>query len=314
MRVFLVGATGAIGRCLLPLLVRNGHQVTATARSPDRAEHIRTLGGEAVLCDVFEQDRLREAVAAARPDALIHQLTNLPKRLNPKRIKEELAPTNRLRTEGTRNLVDAAQRADVARVIAQSIAFPFAPSGASLATEEESLCHDLPAATDLVHAVDVLEDTVLGTGGIDGIVLRYGYFYGPGTFYATDGAFAEDVRRRRMPIVGDGAGVFSFIHVDDAAAATVAALERGEPGIYHIVDDEPAPVRVWLPLYAELIGAPPPRTVPKLLGRLAGGAYGYYLMTKQRGASNQKAKQLLGWEPQYPSWRDGFRAELLARQ
>ena len=279
-------------------------------RSQDRVEQIRAHGAEPVVCDAFDRGRLREAVVAAKPDVLIHQLTNIPKRLNPRRVKKELAKTNRLRTEATHNLVEAAKSAGARRFIAQSIAFSYAPTAASLATEEDPLYRDTPAGAEMVDAIRILERTVLGTSGIDGVILRYGYFYGPGTIYAADGSFAEGVRRRRIPIVGDGGGVFSFVHVDDAAAATAVTLGHGKPGIYNIVDDEPTAVRQWLPWYAELLEAPRPFRVPKFIGRLGAGPYGNYLMTEQRGASNGKAKKMLGWEPNYTSWRDGFRSEL----
>ena len=311
MKVFLAGSTGVIGRRLLPLLIRSGHEVTAMTRSQDHTNQIRKYGGKPVVCNVFDKEKLYEAVVAAKPDVLIHQLTNIPKRLNLRRVNKELAATNRLRAEGTRILLEAARLASARRFIAQSVAFAYGPSRQSKAGEEEPLYLDCPSAVaDLVQAISKLESAVLVVPGIPGIVLRYGYFYGPGTIYATDGSFAEDVRRRRIPIVGTGQGVFSFIHVDDAAAATVIALDRGEPGIYNIVDDEPAPLVKWLPWYADLLNAPPPFRVPKFIGRLGAGPYGSYLMTEQRGASNDKAKKHLGWTPRFSTWRDGFRLEL----
>ncbi|MCZ6776780.1 MAG: NAD(P)-dependent oxidoreductase [Ignavibacteria bacterium] len=311
MKIFLAGATGVISRRLLPLLIHSGHEVTAMTRSQDHTNQIREYGGKPVVCNVFDKEKLYEAVVAAKPDVLIHQLTNIPRRINPRRVNKELAATNRLRAEGTTILLEAARLASARRFIAQSVAFAYGPSGQSKAVEEEPLYLDCPSAVaDLVQAISKLESAVPGVPGIQGIVLRYGYFYGPGTIYATDGSFAEDVGRRRIPIVGNGQGIFSFIHVDDAAAATVIALDRGEPGIYNIVDDDPAPVGEWLPLYAELLKAPPPFRVPKFIGRLAAGPYGSYLMTEQRGASNDKAKKHLGWTPRFSTWRDGFRLEL----
>ncbi len=313
MRVFVAGGTGVIGRRLLALLARAGHEVTAMTRSLSRAEEVRARGVQPVIADALDAARLRDAVMKATPEVVINQLTNIPRRLNPRRIKEQMAATNRLRTEATRTLVEAARAAGAHRVISQSISFVYDPKGAALATEDEPLHHGAPAAfSDLVRAIDASEHTVLDAEGVAGIVLRYGYFYGPGTIYASDGSFAEDVRRRRVPIVGGGGGVSSFIHVDDAAAATVLALEHGEPGAYNVVDDDPAPVRVWLPTYAQLLGAARPFRVPKFVGWLGAGPYGLYFMTQQRGASNGKAKQRLRWKPSYPSWREGFGSELAA--
>lgn len=283
-------------------------------RSVSRAQELLARGVQPVIADAFDAARLRDALLEATPGVVINQLTDIPRRLNPRRIKKEIAATNRLRTEATRTLVEAAHAAGAHRVISQSISFVYDPKGAAAASEDEPLHHGAPAAfSDMVRAIDASEHTVLDAKGVAGIVLRYGFFYGPGTIYAADGSFAEDVRRRRVPIVGDGEGVFSFVHVDDAAAATLLALEHGAPGAYNVVDDEPAPVRVWLPTYAQLLGAARPLRVPKLVDRLGAGAYGLYFMTQQRGASNQKAKKRLRWEPRYPSWREGFRSEL-ARQ
>ena len=302
MNIFLAGATGAIGRQLLPRLIDEGHTVTAITRSEHRAKHI------------FDRDALNDAVGAAEPEVLIHQLTSIPHRIDPRRVKEELAQTNKLRTEGTQILMDAARAAGVRRFVAQSISFNYTPGPPSLATEDEPLYTSAPAAfAALVRAVESLERTVLKTPGIEGVVLRYGYFYGPGTAYAVDGSITEDVVRRRFPLIGGASGVFSFIHVEDAAAATALALDRGTPGIYNIVDDDPAPVGEWLPLFAEMLGAPRPMRLPQFVGRLGAGRYGVYLMIEQRGASNLKAKQELGWHLKYASWRDGFRSEFVDR-
>ena len=311
MKIFIAGGTGVIGSALLPRLTGEGHEVTAITRSQARVEQIRAWGAKPVVCDVFDQDKLKEVVAAARPEVVIHQLTNLPHRLDPRHIKEASLQTNKLRTEGTQILMDAAKLAGARRFIAQSVSFFYSPVVHGPATEDEPLYHEAPAVfADIVHALEKLDDMVLNTPDIEGIVLRYGYFYGPGTAYAENGTLAEDVRRRRVPIVGDGGGVFSLIHIEDAAAATVLALNHGSPGIYNIVDDEPAPLREWLPFYAELLGVPRPMRLPKFIGRVAAGRFGIYFMTEQRGASNKKAKQQLGWRPIYPSWREGFRAEL----
>lgn len=311
MKVFVAGATGAIGRYLLPRLIREGHEVTAMTRVPARAEQIRALGATAVVCDVFDRDQLHRVLDDAQPEIVIHQLTSLPPRIDPRRASQSLAHTNRLRSEGTRLLMDAAIAAGARRFVAQSIATYYAPTSTTPATEDEPLYTHAPAAfASIVHAIEDLERITLQTPGIEGIVLRYGYFYGPGTVYAADGTLAEDVRRRRIPIIGHGGGVFSFVHIDDAAAATVLALDRGEPGAYNIVDHEPAPLREWLPVFAELLGAPPPMRLPALIGRLAAGRFGLYWATEQRGASNRKAQQRLGWQPALASWRQGFRSEL----
>jgi nucleoside-diphosphate-sugar epimerase len=296
MRVFVAGATGAIGRPLVRQLAEAGHQVFGTTRSRERAELIRADGGEPVVLDALDRDAVLAKVADAQPDVVIHQLTDIPDDINPRRMAEEFAMTDRLRTEGTHNLCDAARAAGVRRVIAQSIAFAYRMDGRPdhVKTESDPLMGDAApqSVRGIVAAVAQMERTVLDAGGV---VLRYGYFYGPGTSYAaSDGATAERVRKRGFPIVGDG------------AAATVAALDRGEPGVYNIVDDEPAPLRDWMPVYAEAIGAKPPRRVPKLAARIAAGKMAADGATKMRGVSNAKAKRELGWAPRYASWRQGF--------
>lgn len=313
MKIFIAGGTGAIGRYLLPRLTQQGHQVTAITRSPEKIEQIRASGATAVVADVFDRAKLTEAVLKAEPEVVIHQLTNLPAQIDPRRVTQALAQTNKLRREGTQILMEAAQMAGARTFIAQSISSYYDPAGRAPASEDEPLYQNPPAAfASIVQAINSLEDTVLNTSGINGMILRYGYFYGPGTAYAADGSFAAAVRQRRVPIIGNGGGVFTFIHVEDAAAATVLALHHGEPGIYNIVDDEPAPLRVWLPLYADWLEAPRPRRLPKFIGRLAAGRFGVYYLTEQRGASNQKAKAELGWQPAHASWRAGFAAELTA--
>jgi nucleoside-diphosphate-sugar epimerase len=259
-----------------------------------------------VVCDALDGSAVARAVSAARADALIHELTELPASLQPRAFGRQLAATNRLRREGTRNLVAAAQTAGVRRVMAQSVAFAYAPTGDWVKDESAPLALDAePPMDKMVAAVHELERQVLEAGGI---ALRYGFFYGPGTHFAEDGFYAKMVRLRLFPTVGSGEGRWSFIHVDDAAAATVAALERGNPGVYNIVDDEPAPVREWLPVYAEANGGRRPLHVPAWLGRLVSGSVGMAAMTTQRAASNAKAKRELGWQPVYASWRDGFHA------
>lgn len=304
MRVFVAGASGAIGRPLLPRLVAAGHEVTGTTRTETGAEAIRTAGARAAVCDALDAEALHAAVSEAAPEVVVHQLTALPHRFDP-RDKDIYAPTNRLRTEATRTLLDAARASGARRVICQSIAFAYAP-GREAEVKDEAAPLALgapPPFGEAVRAIDQMERAVVGAGGL---VLRYGWFYGPGTYYADDGSMAQDVRRRRFPIIGKGTGLFSFVHVDDAASATVAAVERGVPGVYNIVDNEPAPQREWLPAYAEAIGAKKPLRVPVWIARLAVGKIAS-MASVQPGASNAKAKRELGWEPRWPSWREGFR-------
>jgi 2-alkyl-3-oxoalkanoate reductase len=307
MRVFVAGASGAIGRPLLPRLIAAGHEVTGTTRSEQRAEAIRATGAQAAICDALDAEALHAAVTGAAPEVVVHQLTALPHRFDP-RDKEVYAATNRLRSEGTRILLDAARAAGARRMICQSIAFAYAPGPqAEVKDEDAPLALGAPAPFgDGVRAVDEMERAVVGAEGLEGLVLRYGWFYGPGTYYADDGSMAEDVRRRRFPVLGKGTGLFSFVHVDDAASATVAAVERGAPGVYNIVDDDPAPQREWLPVYAEAIGAKKPLRVPVWVARLVVGRIAT-MAGVQPGAANAKAKRELGWEPRWPSWRQGFR-------
>jgi 2-alkyl-3-oxoalkanoate reductase len=311
MRVFVAGASGAIGRPLVPKLVAAGHEVTGTTRSEERAEAIRAAGASAAVVDVFDEGRPRAAVEAARPDVLVHELTSLPKRLDFR--KEGIyEPTNRLRTEGTRILLDAARAAGTRRFVCQSIAFAYRPEGGRVKTEDDPLMDDIAGNFGSgVRALNEMEALVLGAEDVEGVVLRYGFFYGPGTYYGEDGTTTADVRRRRMPVVGKGTGLFSFVHVDDAADATVAAVERGAAGIYNVADDEPAPMSEWLPVFAEAVGAKPPRRVPVWLARLVGGREVPTFALELRGGSNEKAKRELGWSPAHPSWRTGF-AEALA--
>jgi 2-alkyl-3-oxoalkanoate reductase len=311
MRVFLAGATGVIGRRLVPMLVEGGHEVTGMTRSEAKAGPLRAAGVEPVVCDVFDAEALQEAVVAARPEIVIHELTDLPPSLDPRKLEEQAAGNDRIRKEGTRNLVAAAVAGGARRIVAQGIAFAYAPVGGPVKDEEDALFEDAPWPwSRSVEALQELERLVTKTEGIDGIVLRYGFFYGPGSAYAGDGYVAGEVRRRRFPVVGKGEGVFSFIHVDDAAAATAAAIERGRPGVYNVVDDDPAPMREWLPYYARALGARKPFRVPKLIARLVAGAYTTQMATELRGASNERAKRELGWTPRYPSWRQGFREAL----
>jgi nucleoside-diphosphate-sugar epimerase len=307
MRVFVAGASGVIGRRLVPSLVEAGHDVTGMTRSPDKPEALRAAGAEPVVCDALDADAVRDAVVRAKPEVVVNQLTAIPPAFDTRRMADAFAPTNRLRREGTRHLVDAADAAGARRVVAQSIAFAYAPTDGWVKTEDDELFLDAPEAfRSTFEAVHALESAVLGGGDLEGVVLRYGFFYGPGTSYAPDGAIAEQVRRRRFPVGGRGTGRFSFIHLDDAARATIAAIEGSPAGVYNIVDDEPAPVSEWLPAYAAALGAPPPRRLPGWLVRVAAGRYAQYTMTELRGASNARARERLGWAPQLSSWRQGF--------
>jgi 2-alkyl-3-oxoalkanoate reductase len=303
VRVFVAGGSGAVGGPLIRRLVAAGHEVTGTTRSKERAVRVRAAGGHAVLCDALDAGALHTAVAEAAPEAVVHELTSLPHRFKP-RDKKLYHATNRLRREGTRNLLAAARTAGAGRFVCQSIAFAYAPIGGPIKDEDAPLFTDAHEPFgDGVRAVAEMERMVLDA---DGIVLRYGWFYGPGTFYGSGGSMTADVRRRRFPLVGDGGGISSFVHVDDAADATLVAIERGGAGIYNVVDDDPAPLREWLPLFAEANGARPPLRVPAWLARLVAGDFVAGMATALRGASNAKAKRELGWEPRWSSWRSGF--------
>jgi 2-alkyl-3-oxoalkanoate reductase len=309
MRVFVAGAGGAIGRRLVPHLVASGHEVVATARSRERVEELCALGAQGVVMDGLDAGSVGEAVARAEPEAVIHQMTALPPSPDLRHFDREFAVTNELRTRGTDHLLAAAGAVGVGRFVAQSFTgWPNARRGGPVKNEDEPLEPDPPGQRESLEAIQYLERAALEATPIEGVVLRYGTFYGPGTSFVD--VFPALIRKRKLPIVGDGGGVWSFVHIDDAAAATVAALERGAAGIYNVVDDDPAPVAEWLPYLAEQLGAPKPRRVPAWLARFAVGEVGVALMTQIRGASNEKAKRELGWEPRRRSWRDGFREEL----
>jgi nucleoside-diphosphate-sugar epimerase len=300
MRVFIAGATGALGTRLVPQFLERGHEVIGTSRSAEKAERLRAQGADAVVLDVLDPSAVRDAVAASRPDAIVHQATALTELTDLKHFDRSVAPTNRLRTEGTDALLTAARKTGVGRFVAQSFAgWPYAREGGPVKTEEDPL-DPAPVGTmsEPLGALRHLEQSVTDAGGI---ALRYGGFYG-----SPDDAQIELVRKGRFPIVGEGGGITSFIHLDDAAAATVLAVERGQPGIYNVVDDDPAPVREWLPAMAAAIGAKPPRRVPRWVARLLAGEAAVMLMTESPGASNAKAKRELGWTLRYPTWRRGF--------
>jgi len=300
MRVFVAGASGAIGTRLLPQLVDRGHEVIGTSRSAEKAEQIRALGAEPVALDLLDRAAVRRVVLEAAPDAIVHQATALADLNFSRNFDRTFAQTSRLRTEGTDALLAAAREAGIHRFVAQSFAsYRTAREGAWVKTERDALDPDPPAKMrESSAAMCYLEEAVIDAGGI---VLRYGLFYGA----ANDGLI-EPVRKRQYPIIGDGGGVASWIHLDDAAAATVLALEHDGPGIFNVVDDDPAPVREWLPVLANALGAAPPRRFPRWLARLLAGEVAVVMGTEGRGASNAEAKRRLGWRPRHPSWREGF--------
>jgi nucleoside-diphosphate-sugar epimerase len=309
MRIFLAGASGALGKRLVPMLVTSGHVVVGTTRSAEKAEDLRAQGAVPVVLDVLDAEAVGRAVSEADPDVIVHQATALSDLGNNlRKFDDQFEQTNRLRTVGTDNLLAAARATDAEKFVAQSFAgWPYAKVGSMVKDEDAPLDASPPAnAVRTLTAIRHLEERVVGAHGFEGIVLRYGGFYGPGTTLAEGGESVEPIRERGFPIVGSGAGLWSFIHIDDAAGATLAAIERGPRGVYNIVDDEPAPATEWLPYLADLLGAKPPRHVPEWLGRLVAGELVVSMMTDARGASNAKAKRELGWRPIYPSWREGF--------
>lgn len=304
MRVFVAGGSGALGARLVPKLVAAGHEVAATSRSPQRAEEIGRLGAQGVVMDGLDRESVLAAVEEARPEVIVHEMTALSQlegQSDMRHFDRSFAMTNRLRSEGTDNLLAAAARVGARRFVNQSYAaWPYARSGGPVKSEEDPLDPNPPKEQrQSLQTIEYLERATL-EAPLEGLVLRYGGFYGPGT---NEPLFGEMAKKRRLPIVGDGGGVWSFIHIDDAAAATALAVERGAPGIYNVVDDVPAPSAEWIPALAEQVGAKPPRRVPRWLGRLAAGEVGISMMCEIRGASNAKAKRELGWEPAHPTWR-----------
>jgi nucleoside-diphosphate-sugar epimerase len=312
MKVFVAGATGALGTQLVPQLVARGHEVVGMTRTASKQDELRALGARPVVVDALDPDAVAQAVASAEPEVIVHQLTALSGKMSLRDARHpERAPmaqmTNRLRTEATDHLLAAGRAVGARRFVAQSFgSFRFTRTGGPLQTEADppDLDHRQPG----LEAILYLEEAVTTIDWGEGLVLRYGGFYGPGTGIssASDAVMAGPIRKRRFPIVGGGGGVWSLIHIYDAAAATAIAVERGEPGIYNIVDDEPAPVREWLPVLASELGAKPPRHIPRWLARLAAGEMATRMMTEAQGASNEKAKRELGWQLRYPSWRQGF--------
>lgn len=293
MRVVVAGATGVIGRCLVPRLSAAGHEVTGLSRAEG--------------ADLLDRDAVVRVVAEAEPGAVVHMATAIPARINPKAMTRDMELTNRLRTDGTRNLVEAAQAAGVKRIIVQGLAYAYQP-GEGLATEDAPLWHDPPR--DFASSMRALEELERLTAEAHGLVLRFGHLYGPGSAYAPDGSFTAQVRARQVPVVSGGRSVFSFIHADDAATAVLAALEHEVTGVLNIADDNPVPIGEWLPAFAAMIGAPAPRHVLSALARLAGGVWGVAFLTRLRGVSNARAREQLGWRPRYPDWSVGIEAGL----
>jgi len=308
MKVLVAGATGALGRPLVRQLVARGHEVFGMTRSEARAELVTGLGAKPVVADALDPESVATAVAGSEPEVIVHQLTALSNSIDMRHFDRDLALTNRLRTEATDHLLAAGRAVGVKRFVAQSFAgWPFERSGGPVKSEQDPLDPSPPQAMrGALDAIRHLETAVTGADWTAGIVLRYGGFYGPGTSLAPQGEHMELIRKRGFPLVGGGGGVWSFIHVEDGAEATVAAVEHGSAGIYNVVDDEPAPVSEWLPAIAASVGAKPPRRVPRWMARLLAGEVATIMMTEVRGASNQKAKRELGWRPGHPTWREGL--------
>jgi nucleoside-diphosphate-sugar epimerase len=310
MKIFVAGATGAMGRQLLPRLAERGHTVTGMTRSESKQQLVRDLGGQPVVADALDRDSVARAVAEARPDVIVVQLTAIPHALDLRHFARDFAQTNRLRTEGTDHLLAAGRDAGTRRIVAQGYApGSYARTGGLVKTEDDPLDDSPPEQLRAtVEAMRHLESAVTGVDWAEGVVLRYGTFYGPGTNFSLgpEDAMVQAIRKRQIPLLGKAGGVWSFVHIEDAADATVNAIEGHGRGIYNVVDDEPAAVADWLPAAAQAVGAPAPRRVPRWLGRLLAGETATVMMTEARGASNTKAKSELAWKPRYSSWREGF--------
>lgn len=306
MRVFVAGGSGAIGRRLVPQLLAAGHQVTATTSQSGKSEMLRALGAEPVVLDALDESAVLEAVREASPDVVMNQLTRLPERYNPRKLGPWYERSSRLRVEGTRHLLAGAGAAGARRFVYQSIAFMYALAGPPVLDEDASIATDAPEPFgSAVRATVEGERLTLASRGIEGVVLRYGWFYGPGTWFHPDGDVGDRARRRQFPIVGGGGGLSSFLHVDDAAGAAVCAVVRGS-GVYNVVDDDPAPGREWIPVFAQAVGAPRPWRVPRWLAAMLVGSWPADVLVRGRGAFNARAKQELGWRPRHASWREGF--------
>ena len=309
MRIFVAGGTGAIGRPLVEALVAGGHEVTVFSRSAERVAALGLPGVAPAVGDALNPDELMRSVQQAEPEVVVNQLTNLAQSANPLTVKRGFDQTSRLRREASATLVAAARTAGARRVIAQSISFIYRP-GPGVRTESDPLWTDATGQIgQLAGSLATLESATLGDAAVEGVVLRYGSFYGPGTYFAPGGLYASMIAKRRLPIPGDGAGLFGMVHIDDAAAATVAALD-GPVGVFNIVDDVPAPASEWMPFVARLLGAKPPHHVPEAIARVGAGKFLAYLMCDQPAVSNARARSELGWSPRYPDWHDGLREAL----
>jgi nucleoside-diphosphate-sugar epimerase len=308
MKVLVAGATGALGRQLVPQLVTPGHEVYGMTRTQSKVDAVRAMGATPLVADALDPEAVASAVAESEPEVIVHQLTALSGSIDLRHFDRDFALTNRLRSEGTDHLLAAGRAVGIKRFVAQSYAgWPFARTGGPVKSEDAPLDSDPPEGLRrALAAIRHLEEAVTGASWTEGVVLRYGGFYGPGTSLGPDGEHLELIRKRGFPVVGGGQGVWSFVHIADAAEATVAAVEHGSRGIYNVVDDEPAPVAEWLPAIAESVGAKQPRKVPRWLGRVLAGEVATVMMTEVRGASNEKAKRELGWRPGHPSWREGL--------
>jgi nucleoside-diphosphate-sugar epimerase len=312
MKVLVAGASGAIGRQLVPLLVSAGHDVTGLSRSgkpvPAQSGTAGRGTSRAVAVDALDRSAVASVIREVTPDAVVNMLTSIPAQIHPRRMAAEFEVTNRLRTQGTRNLLDAAADVGVKRMIAQGLAYIYDPAGTGIANEDAQIWRHPPK--QFAPVLEALQELEQSTCHADGLVLRLGHLYGPGTIFAADGSFSAAVRAGKMPLVGDGASVFSFTHVHDAATAVLAALDKDVTGGLNVVDDDPAPIRVWLPVLSQLLAAPKPRRVPTVLARILVGEWGTAFMTRLRGVDNARARLMLDWRPRYPSWREGFAQSL----
>ncbi|MGO4102598.1 NAD-dependent epimerase/dehydratase family protein [Leifsonia sp. YAF41] len=304
MKIVVAGASGVLGRQFLPLLTSSGHETIGLVRTERGATRVRELGGEAAFADLLNRDAVVQALERSRPDAVVHLATAIPPKLDPRKMARQFEATNLLRTTGARNLLDAADKVGVRRVISQSLAYGYDPDAAGLAVEDDAFWARPPAQFRPI--MNSLQELEARTRESNGVILRFGHLYGPGTMYALGGSFAADVRAGKLPIVGGGTATFSFIHAHDAAMALLAALESDVTGPFNIVDDEPAPMSTWLPYFAEQLGAPEPKRFPTAIARLAVGGWGVAYTTRLRGADNTRAEQVLGWKPSISSWRAGF--------
>jgi nucleoside-diphosphate-sugar epimerase len=307
MRIFLAGATGVIGRPLIPALVEAEHEVTALTRRPAWADELSAMGAKPVVGDVFDAAWLRDSVVQARPEVVIQHLTSLPQNLSPRNTRAAYASNDRVRGIGGANLLAAAKAAGARRYLAQNVCFMYSIEGPEMLDEGAPLAADAPDPYGRSVRVHLeMERAIVESTVLEGLVLRFGFWYGPGTTFEPNGYTADQVRRRRYPVVGNGKGLFPFVHIDDVVAATLAAVKQGPAGIYNVCDDDPAPMREWLPLYAQVLGAPTPLRVPPWLVSLVAGSFLAAQAQAMRGVSNAKAKEHLGWHPKYESWREGF--------